>query len=262
MQARKDLQDIWQRHTDIDGSKVTRPRLVSSVADVAEAQRWRKEIIVETKRVLADMVDPTLENSRIRELNEKANALVRERRRWNRRIVELKGPNFTKEKFMEEGVTIPEQGGYVYYGAAKELPEVKAYLAGAEERKEKRRAEDAEADIIVNKELDCAYYGDTMDDEEGKRLEAAEIDAETKCRYSIHVDQHAMFIEISLRFLTDTGSSVSSSPSTVLNDIGSNKNDRDPAGNPDGDDVSLVPEPTKEVVALAKKKAELLLKLS
>lgn len=69
---------------------------------------------------------------RIRDLNDEINKLIREKGHWERRIVELGGPDYSKtgpRVTDSEGKAMAEATGrgpgYRYFGAAKNLPGVK-----------------------------------------------------------------------------------------------------------------------------------------
>lgn len=65
----------------------------------------------------------------IRDLNDQINKLLREKHHWERRILELGGPNYMGQSMRlidEDGREVPGgQRGYRYFGRAKELPGVK-----------------------------------------------------------------------------------------------------------------------------------------
>jgi hypothetical protein len=69
---------------------------------------------------------------RIRDLNDEINKLIREKGHWERRIVDLGGPDYAKTapkvtdtQGNEISETSGRGGGYRYFGAAKNLPGVK-----------------------------------------------------------------------------------------------------------------------------------------
>lgn len=67
---------------------------------------------------------------RIRDLNDEINKLIREKGHWERRIVELGGPDYAKIAppiADSEGHVVKDGrgGGYRYFGAAKNLPGVR-----------------------------------------------------------------------------------------------------------------------------------------
>lgn len=79
---------------------------------------------------------PTPKVPRIRDLNDEINKLIREKGHWERRIVELGGPDYAKAAppitdsagNLIEGAT-GRGAGYRYFGAAKNLPGVKELFA-------------------------------------------------------------------------------------------------------------------------------------
>lgn len=106
-------------------------------------------------------------------MNDEINKLLRERHHWERRIVELGGPNYksSKPKTPEiEADTSPmvQSGpGYKYFGAAKNLPGVKELFESPEPRTvRKTRAQ-------MHHMVDIDYYG-FRDEDDGSLLEAEE----------------------------------------------------------------------------------------
>ena len=75
------------------------------------------------------MIELLLCTSRIRDLNDEINKLIREKGHWEARIVDLGGPDYAKnapkitdtEGNEVQGAT-GRGGGYRYFGAAKQLP--------------------------------------------------------------------------------------------------------------------------------------------
>lgn len=72
------------------------------------------------------------EPCRLRDLNDEINKLIREKGHWERRIVDLGGPNYARTAPRvadNEGNIIADAtgkgAGYRYFGAAKKLPGVK-----------------------------------------------------------------------------------------------------------------------------------------
>lgn len=84
---------------------------------------------------------------RIRDLNDEINKLIREKSHWERRIVELGGPNYAKiapKVTDSEGKLLAEASGrgagYRYFGAAKQLPGVKELFEKDAPRKVSKEA--------------------------------------------------------------------------------------------------------------------------
>ncbi|KAF7822668.1 pre-mRNA-splicing factor ISY1-like protein [Senna tora] len=163
--------------------KERRPYLASECRDLAEADKWRQQIMREIGRKVAEIQNEGLGEHRLRDLNDEINKLIREKGHWERRIVELGGPNYTKHsaKMTDlEGniVDVPNPGGrgpgYRYFGAAKKLPGVKELFEKPPELRKRRSRHD------IYKRIDASYYG--YRDEEDGVLEKLEGPAEEKLR--------------------------------------------------------------------------------
>lgn len=118
---------------------------------------------------------------RLRDLNDEINKLMREKVHWERRIVELGGPDYSKTgpKITDSqgrvvGDAAGRGAGYRYFGAAKNLPGVKDLFEHEAPRQVRRtRAE-------MHKLVDGDYYG--FRDEEDGVLVKVEAQAEEKLR--------------------------------------------------------------------------------
>jgi pre-mRNA-splicing factor ISY1 len=129
-------------------SSKRRPFLAQQCDSLPEAEKWRHQVLAEIARFVLQIQDASLGEVRIRDMNEKINKLIREKRHWERRILELGGPNYRSQRSQQEaskavdtdlGIdssTIFDGGnGYYYFGAAKDLPEIKEHLTKAAMRK-------------------------------------------------------------------------------------------------------------------------------
>uniref|UniRef100_A0A5B7B0J4 Pre-mRNA-splicing factor ISY1 n=1 Tax=Davidia involucrata TaxID=16924 RepID=A0A5B7B0J4_DAVIN len=163
--------------------KERRPFLASECRDLAEADKWRQQIMREIGRKVAEIQNEGLGEHRLRDLNDEINKLIREKGHWERRIIELGGPNYTKHsaKMTDlEGniVDVPNPSGrgpgYRYFGAAKKLPGVRELFEKPPELRKRRTRYD------IYKRIDASYYG-YRDDEDGI-LEKLEGPAEEKMR--------------------------------------------------------------------------------
>jgi pre-mRNA-splicing factor ISY1 len=80
------------------------------------------------KKVM-EIQNAALGEHKLRDLNDEINKLVREKGHWEKRIVQLGGPNYSQSKTTQGqggGDSIDGKGqGYRYFGAAKSLPGVK-----------------------------------------------------------------------------------------------------------------------------------------
>lgn len=107
-------------------------------------------------------------DTKIRELNDEINKLFKEKYLWEMHIFRhLKGPNHMRGS----GDGQKGKGGpppYKYYGRAKELPGVKelfeAEVAPREEKPLEERTD-------LRKQVDAAYYGYNLDEEDGTLLD-------------------------------------------------------------------------------------------
>lgn len=146
----------------------------------------------EIGRKVAEIQNEGLGEHRLRDLNDEINKLIREKGHWERRIIELGGPNYIKHsaKMTDlEGniVDVPNPGGrgpgYRYFGAAKKLPGVRELFEKPPELRKRRTRYD------IYKRIGASYYG-YRDDEDGI-LEKLEGPAEEKMRAAALADWNA-----------------------------------------------------------------------
>ncbi|KAK9286397.1 hypothetical protein L1049_014793 [Liquidambar formosana] len=163
--------------------KERRPYLASECRDLAEADKWRQQIMREIGRKVAEIQNEGLGEHRLRDLNDEINKLIREKVHWERRIIELGGPNYTKQSAKMTDldgniVDVPNPSGrgpgYRYFGAAKKLPGVRELFEKPPELRKRRTRYD------IYKRIDASYYG-YRDDEDGV-LEKVEGPAEERMR--------------------------------------------------------------------------------
>ena len=109
--------------------KARRPYLASECKDLNSADKWRQDILREIGKKVMDIQNAGLGEHRIRDLNDKINKLIREKHHWEKRILQLGGPNYISQGRRiadeEKGEVVGRPGGYQYFGAAKNLPGVK-----------------------------------------------------------------------------------------------------------------------------------------
>ncbi|KGN45211.1 pre-mRNA-splicing factor ISY1 homolog [Cucumis sativus] len=163
--------------------KERRPYLASECRDLAEADKWRQQIMREIGRKVAEIQNEGLGEHRLRDLNDEINKLIREKSHWERRIIELGGPNYTKHSAKMTDldgniVDVPNPSGrgpgYRYFGAAKKLPGVRELFEKPPELRKRRTRYD------IYKRIDASYYG-YRDDEDGV-LERVEGPSEERMR--------------------------------------------------------------------------------
>lgn len=141
-----------------------RAKRTEDVTTVAEAESVRGDLFQDFSRVLTTLHAEDTPFEDIRELNERANALLRARRAWEHRIKELGGPDHLRGAKMAGSVAV---NGYRYFGRARELPDVVAMLEKKkQEEKDVKETVDAETESLRKRDalnaviLEEGYYGD------------------------------------------------------------------------------------------------------
>ena len=198
--------------------KERRPYLASECRDLAEADKWRQQIMREIGRKVAEIQNEGLGEHRLRDLNDEINKLIREKSHWERRIIELGGPNYTKHsaKMTDlEGniVDVPNPSGrgpgYRYFGAAKKLPGVRELFEKPPELRKRKSRYD------IYKRIDASYYG-YRDDEDGV-LERVEGPAEERMRAAKLAEWEALEeIKREARRAVKSGEVASVAPAGIL----------------------------------------------
>lgn len=151
------------------GGRERRPYLASECKVLPEAERWRRQVIGEISRKVAEIQNAGLGEARIRDLNDEINKLLREKGHWERQIKTLGGPDYAvtaAKMFDGEGREVPGSAGYKYFGAAKDLPGVRELFASDAPRKARTRAE-------IFRGITPDYYG-YRDEEDGELVAAEE----------------------------------------------------------------------------------------
>lgn len=146
----------------LNREKERRPYLSSECDDLQKAEKWRRQIIGEISRKVAQIQNAGLGEFKLRDLNDEINKLLREKGHWEDRIKELGGPDYKRvgPKMLDhEGKEVPGNRGYKYFGAAKELPGVRELF----EQEPPSQPQRSRADLM--KEIDAEYYGYRDDDD-------------------------------------------------------------------------------------------------
>lgn len=159
------------------GPKAKRPYLASECHDLNDCDRWRQQILREIGKKVMEIQNAGLGEHRIRDLNDEINKLIREKSHWERRIVELGGPDYkrigpkvTDTQGREIAEATGKGPGYRYFGAAKLLPGVKELFEREPPKQVRRTRHD------LYRGIDPDYYG--FRDEEDGVLEKVEAEAE------------------------------------------------------------------------------------
>ncbi|XP_018412680.1 PREDICTED: pre-mRNA-splicing factor ISY1 homolog [Nanorana parkeri] len=146
------------RQAQLEDGKVKerRPFLASECNELPKAEKWRRQIIGEISKKVAQIQNAGLGEFRIRDLNDEINKLIREKGHWEVRIKELGGPDYGRigPKMLDhEGKEVPGNRGYRYFGAAKDLPGVRELF----EKEPAPPPRKTRAELM--KAIDAEYYG-------------------------------------------------------------------------------------------------------
>uniref|UniRef100_A0A3Q3XJ20 Pre-mRNA-splicing factor ISY1 homolog n=1 Tax=Mola mola TaxID=94237 RepID=A0A3Q3XJ20_MOLML len=143
-----------------------RPFLASECSELPKAEKWRRQIISEISKKVAQIQNAGLGEFRIRDLNDEINKLLREKGHWEVRIKELGGPDYKRfgpRMLDHEGKEVPGNRGYKYFGAARDLPGVRElFETEPAPAQRKTRGE-------LMKDVDAEYYG-YRDEDDGVLL--------------------------------------------------------------------------------------------
>jgi len=151
-----------------------RPYLSSLCDNLSDAEFWRKQLVQEISRGVADIQNTGMLEHQVRDMNDQINKGLREKYHWNKRVKELGGTDYNKlersaaaaaaEEEGGEMVELGGSGGYKYFGAARNLPGVKELFMKKASSIMKRSRGD------IYKEIGTSYYG-FVDEEDGVLLE-------------------------------------------------------------------------------------------
>lgn len=143
-------------HLDEKKEVERRPYLATDCDDLKKAEKWRRQIIGEVSKKVAQIQNAGLGEFKLRDVNDEINKLLREKGHWEDRIKELGGPDYKKvgPKMLDhEGKEVPGNRGYKYFGAAKDLPGVRELF----EQEPPPPPRKTRAELM--KDIDADYYG-------------------------------------------------------------------------------------------------------
>lgn len=152
-----------------------RPYLATECNDVKKAEKWRRQIIGEISRKMAQIQNAGLGEFKLRDMNDEINKLLREKGHWDDQIKALGGPDYKKigPKMLDhEGKEVPGNKGYKYFGAARDLPGVRELF----EQEPPPPARKTRGELM--KHIDADYYG--YRDEDDGRIIPLEQEMEKK----------------------------------------------------------------------------------
>lgn len=147
-----------------DRQEKRRPAIADQCGTLGAAEKWRRQVIKEITKAVTVIQNAALGEHRIRDLNDKINKLLREKKHWERRIKELNGPDYAN---VNQSITTNaiSSGGYMYFGAAKDLPGVREQLEVRKKNVDHRRKR-----WELHRLIDYDYFG-FGDDDDGLLIE-------------------------------------------------------------------------------------------
>lgn len=192
------LNKFLQAKKDADKGPIeVRPYIASEVTSLPQCERWRNQVIREIAREVTQIQNGGLGEHKVRDMNDKINKLLREKKHWERQIKKLGGPDYeaSAPKITDvDGKRAMGNEGYFYFGAAKELPGVRELFEKSVPDSKKRTRGD------LYKLIDADYYG-YKDEDDGLlvKLESAQeknvIDQEVKRWKATQVEEKKQRLE-------------------------------------------------------------------
>jgi pre-mRNA-splicing factor ISY1 len=150
-----------------------KPSDPGTVQSLAVCERWRKRVCEDLDSKLERLYQEPLPEAETRYLNDEVNQMIRELRRWEIRIVELGGIDYSRVTHQTPtgDMLNTSANHYQYFGRARSLPGVKELLEA--ERRQRIEAVTSARRIgrdTLMERVDCEYYG-LYDDSELEREE-------------------------------------------------------------------------------------------
>ena len=138
-----------------------------TVKTIAECEAWRKKILSDMNEVLNRLYTEPLPEAETKHLNDDINRTIQKVRRWEKRIVELGGLDYSRvgHSTPDGDVLNTNLNQYQYFGRARLLPGVKDYI----EFEKQRRLDETQSSNRLNKpalmaKVDANYFGlETVD---------------------------------------------------------------------------------------------------
>ena len=162
----------------IDLSRTRRPKAITSVASVAQCEKWRSQVLKDVSRRVTRIQDRALSDTQLRELNDEINRLLREKHVWELQLRNLGGPNYARAARVldDDGRELPGANkGYRYFGRARDLPGVRELFDRAEraargeasdddDMGNPRRRKQARSRAELRARVDASYFGYNLDE--------------------------------------------------------------------------------------------------
>lgn len=136
-----------------------RPRRVQKVTHLPQAEKWRQTILGEISTALTRLNDPSTTESSLRSFNDNLNRLYKEKRAWEHHIRKLGGPDYISHGGAVPIASLVSVDGYRYFGRARDLPDVKQFLAKQQAKKTLTHNNSNLASTVDSSGFGGIYYG-------------------------------------------------------------------------------------------------------
>ena len=131
-ESRNDLLNRWVRmkREEREEKSWEKPSDPGTVQSLAVCEKWRKRVCEDVDKKLERLYNEPLPEAETRYLNDEVNQILREIRRWEIRIVELGGIDYSRvgHKTAAGEVVDTSANQYRYFGRARDLPGVRELL--------------------------------------------------------------------------------------------------------------------------------------
>ena len=136
-----------------DETTFQRPVEAKEAKKLNQAETWRRQCLKEVDDKIQTIQNPQLGEHRTRDLNDDINRLLKELKTWEKRIVELNGPDYSKITPESKHSEVLNINGYKYFGAARSLPGVRELYEKSNYKAPKKTRND------LQRNVDAFYYG-------------------------------------------------------------------------------------------------------
>ncbi|KRW99043.1 hypothetical protein PPERSA_11644 [Pseudocohnilembus persalinus] len=190
----------YQQKKDLGKKEIQRPKgfnWIQKIDSLNSCEKWRNSILREISKLVSQVQNAGLGEFRIREINDEINQLLKEKKMWEERIIELGGPDYRQVFNADlDGSELPGFGGYKYFGAAKDLPGVRELF-----QKEAPKAPQKNGLLQVYKKLNFpVYLGKEIENEEEiLEAEAKVEEIEREQEFQKWVESHQKLIKKKLK---------------------------------------------------------------
>ena len=153
------------------------PEDPGTISTIAECERWRNRLFEDMNDRMTRLYTEPLPESETKYLNDRMNRELRVIRRWEMRIVELGGIDYSRVgiKTPDGDILNTNLNQYQYFGRARTLPGVKELLEAEKQQRLEAKGIDKKfnRDELMKK-VDSDYYG--LYDDHEIELEESEFE--------------------------------------------------------------------------------------